>query len=133
MDSLVDGGTVHVGLTTLTNNGDGVDSDGWTTRIVRTVDPRRVHAVDRIISSVGVQIHSARDPDRIFREKPPDLRIVVARSVVIEPGFSIILPPGVPKPYNEPGVGRHLSPIARRILLHGLPVSQIGDAAHRAV
>ncbi len=47
------------------------------------IDPRRR------IGAVLIQIHSAVEPDRIRRDEPPDIRIIVAEGVVVQPGIPV--------------------------------------------
>ena len=49
----------------------------------------RVCRVDRIVPDIGVEVHLILVADGVGLEEAPDLRIVVAGLVVIEPGFGI--------------------------------------------
>ena len=59
---------------------------------INSSQPKRINPPHRI-RRIRIDIQSTRKPDRVFADKPSDLRIIVPIAVVVQPGFGIeVLP-----------------------------------------
>ena len=63
-----------------------------------------IRHIDRVIPGIGVEIQAAADPDRIFREKPPELGVVVPGPHVVELRPLVVLLPRQAEPGEAPGI-----------------------------
>ena len=54
------------------------------------VQPQRIEPYNRI-RRILKQIHSAPQTNRILTHKPPDFRVVIAETVVVQPAFFVVI------------------------------------------
>ncbi len=68
-------------------------------RAVPTValQPRGIGAVDGVAAGEGVEVDAAGHAERVGRQEPPQLRVVVARPQEVEPRRRVPLPPLEPR------------------------------------
>ncbi len=64
--------------------------------VVKRVGPVRVHPVDRIVPGVAVEVDAAAVPQRVARQEPPLLRVVVAVGAQDQAGLHVRVVPRLP-------------------------------------
>ncbi len=66
----------------------------WVGRKISDLQSRGIDTENGIVAHVSVEIRSTSKSDRIFIEKPARGRIVISRTVIIQPGLAVKFPPG---------------------------------------